>query len=181
VVWLGGTSRVASGTANSLPCSPFVTGCLREGKTPRSARTQTRCSWALPHKYTLTIIAHNMVNTYLTNYRLSRAQLYPSLTAGVIVCMTPTASHTMANATTVMINTSPAPFLGGLLTGGTSRGYPGPTSPARSPVPILLGVTLRPSVSAGRAGAERISVLPVCWGGGGVREEGPGCPGTAIP
>ena len=95
--------------------------------------------------------------------------------------MTAIASHTMGNATTVIINASPAPFLGGLLTGGTAGGYPGPTSLALSPDPDVLGALSRLSVPAGLAGAERLGVLPVLWGGGGVDVAGPGCPGTVIP
>ena len=135
----GDNTRAASGATKSLPCSPFVTGCLREGNTGRHALAHGLRSWAYPQTYAPTNITTPTVNMSLILYRLLRAQLYPSLTAGATSYIRFPTSHSRAMARRTLVYQSPAPALGGLLTCGTLGDLPDSDPPTASPTAYPAG------------------------------------------
>ena len=138
-VLAGVNSRAAPGATNSLPCSPFVTGCLREGNTDRHALAHGLRSWAYPQTYAPTNITTPTVNMILILYRLLRAQLYPSLTAGATSYMKFPTSHRIAMTRRTFMYQSLAPALGGLLTCGTLGDLPDSDPPTASPTAYPAG------------------------------------------
>jgi hypothetical protein len=138
-VLAGVNSRAAPGAINSLPCSPSVTGYLREGNTYRHALAGSMRSWTCPQTYAPTNITTPTVQMNLTLCRLLRAQLYPSLTAGATSYIKFPTSHSTAMTRRTLMYRSPAPDLGGLLTYGTRGDPPDSDPPTASPTTCPAG------------------------------------------
>ena len=138
-VLAGVNSRAAPGAINSLPCSPSVTGYLREGNTDRHALADGMRSWACPQTYAPTNITTPTVQMNLILCRLLRAQLYPSLTAGATSYIRFPTSHSRAMTRRTFVYQSPAPALGGLLTCGTLGDLPDSDPPTASPTAYPAG------------------------------------------
>ena len=138
-VLAGVNSRAAPGATNSLPCSPSVTGYLREGNTDRHALADGMRSWTCPQTYAPTNITTPTVQMNLILCRLLRAQLYPSLTAGATSYIRFPTSHSRAMTRRTLMYRSPAPDLGGLLTYGTLGDLPDSDPPTASPTACPAG------------------------------------------